>query len=386
MFSSRTRWDRTVNRLARLADEKRRSGAPFLDLTESNPTRVGLPYPHDLLVPLADPGGLTYEPAPLGLAATRTAVAADYRRRGLDVGPDRIVLASGTSEAYAHLFKLLCDPGDAVLVPQPSYPLLDFLAAAEGIDVHRYPLRYDGEWHLLADDLARCLTPRTRAVVLVHPNNPTGSYLKRDEGEALLALCAPHDLAVVSDEVFADYAFRHDARRVPSLADDGPALAFALGGLSKSCGLPQLKLAWIAVAGPRALRDEALARLEILGDTYLSVGTPVQRGAPALLARLPELQAPVAARVLGNREALARRLKAGAPATLLTAEGGWYAVLQVPATISEEERVLRLLVERDVLVHPGYFFDFAAEAYLVVSLLPEPDVFAEGIERLLQDL
>jgi aspartate/methionine/tyrosine aminotransferase len=386
MLSSRTRWDRAVNRLTRLVIEKRRAGSSVLDLTESNPTRVGLPYADDLLAPLADRGGLVYEPAPLGIAEARAAVSLDYERRGLAVGPDRIVLASGTSEAYGHLFKLLCDPGDAVLVPQPSYPLFDFLATLESIEVHRYPLRYDGEWHLAVDELARAVTPRTRAVVLVHPNNPTGSYLKTDEAERLLALCAGAGLALVADEVFADYAFREDRRRVPSLAVDGPALAFALGGLSKSCGLPQLKLAWIAVAGPAAIRDEALARLEFIGDTYLSVGTPVQRAAGSLLARLPELQAPIAHRVRGNRESLRRRLPAGSPATLLDAEGGWYAVLRVPATVPEEERGVGLLANRDVLVHPGFFFDFPTEAYLVVSLLPAPDVFSEGVDRLLRDL
>jgi hypothetical protein len=386
MFSARTRWDRTVNRLTLMLHEKRRAGASVLDLTESNPTRAGLPYPDDLLRPLADRGGLTYEPAPTGLGVARAAVARDFARRGLAVSADRIVLASGTSEAYGLLFKLLGDPGDAVLAPLPSYPLFDFLAGLESVEVHRYPLRYDGEWHLAVDEVARALTPRTRAVVVVHPGNPTGSFLKRGEGEALAELCAGRDVALVSDEVFADYTLRDDDRRLPSLAVDGPALTFCLGGLSKSCGLPQLKLAWIAVAGPPAPREEALARLELLGDTYLSVGTPVQRAAPELLPRLPELQAPIAARVRGNHRALRRRLAAGAPATLLDAEGGWYAVLQVPATVPEEERVVRLLAERDVLVHPGFFFDFPSEAYLVVSLLPPPEAFAEGVERLLRDL
>jgi alanine-synthesizing transaminase len=382
MFSARTAWDLTPNRLATLLEDKRRQGHRILDLTETNPTRVGIPYPSDLLAPLADPGALRYDPSPLGLVAAREAVAADYARRGVAVDPGRLVLAASTSEAYAWLFKLLCDPGDAVLVPQPSYALFEYLARLESVDVRPYPLSYDGEWHLSAEAVAESVAPRTRAVVVVSPNNPTGSYLKRAEADALLALCAERGLAVIADEVFADYAFGPDPRRLASLAEDGPALAFALGGLSKSCGLPQLKLAWIAASGPERWRAPARARLEVVADTYLSVSTPVQRAASALLARRSELQAPIAGRVAENRDTL-RRLAGGSPASLLHGEGGWSAVLQVPATQSEEERVTRLLEQHDVLVHPGYFFDFPREAFLVLSLLTPTDVFAAGVERIL---
>ena len=385
MFSERTRWERSANRLARLLDAKRAAGAPILDLTEANPTRAGLAYPDDLLEPLADPGGLVYEPAAPGLAAARAAVAGDYARRGLALDPDRLILTASSSEAYALLLKLLCDPGDAVLVPRPSYPLLEYLARLESVAVAHYPLRYDGVWQTDLTDLAAAITPRTRAVMVVHPNNPTGSFLKRHGAQALMALCAERGLALVADEVFADYAFSADPRRAGSFAGDAPALAFALGGLSKSCGLPQLKLGWIAVSGPEALRDEALARLEIAADTYLSVGTPVQRAAPALLHRKGELQAAIMERLRGNLATLRARV-AGSPATLLAAEGGWYGVLRIPATLGEEERVLRLLEARDVLVHPGYFFDFESEAFLVISLLPPPDTFAEGVARVLADL
>jgi alanine-synthesizing transaminase len=299
------------------------------------------------------------------------------------VDPDRIFLTASTSEAYAWLFKLLCDPGDAVLVPRPSYPLFSYLARLESVDVVPYALAYDGEWHLSADAVREGLGARTRAVVVVSPNNPTGSYLKRMEADALLALCAERGLAVVSDEVFADYAFAPDPRRVASLADDGPALAFSLGGLSKSCGLPQLKLAWIAVSGPETWRAPAIERLEVVADTYLSVSTPVQLAAGALLARRPELQGPIAERVAANRGALRRRLGEGSPATMLAAEGGWSAVVQVPATQGEDELVARLLEEHGVLVHPGYFFDFPREAFLVLSLLPPPETFADGVDRIL---
>jgi len=383
MLSARTGWDLTPNRLSSVLEARRRRGEPVLDLTETNPTRVGIPYPPDLLAPLADPAALTYEPSPRGLASAREAVSADHARRGVTVDPGRVLLTASTSEAYAWLFKLLCDPGDAVLVPRPSYPLFGYLARLESVDVHPYALSYDGEWHLDPDAVRDAVTPRTRAVVVVSPNNPTGSFVTRTEAEALLELGAERGLAVISDEVFADYSFGSDPRRAASLAGDGAALAFSLGGLSKSCGLPQLKLAWIAVSGPEKWRAPALARLEVVADTYLSVSTPVQRAAPALLARRRELQRPIAERVAANRDALRRRLGAGSPASLLGAEGGWSAILQVPAAESEEQRVTRLLEEQGVLVHPGYFFDFPREAFLVLSLLPPRDVFEEAIDRIL---
>jgi aspartate/methionine/tyrosine aminotransferase len=383
MFSTRTGWDLTPNRLSSLLEARRNRGEPVLDLTETNPTRVGIEYPPDVLAPLAHPEALRYDPAPAGLASARAAVAADHARRGVTIEPSRVLLTASTSEAYAWLFKLLCDPGDAVLVPRPSYPLFSYLARLESVDVHAYALSYDGQWHLTLDAVREALTPRTRAVVVVTPNNPTGSYLKRTEAEELLALCAERELAVISDEVFADYAFGDDPRRTASLAAGGAALAFSLGGLSKSCGLPQVKLAWIAISGPERWRTAAQARLEVVADTYLSVSTPVQRAAPALLARRPELQRPIAERVAANLDGLRHRLGPGSPASLLHTEGGWSAVLQVPATQSEEERVTRLLEEHGVLVHPGYFFDFPREAFLVLSLLPPPDLFARAVDRII---
>jgi len=386
MFSERTRWDLRPNRLAERLAAKRAAGARILDLTESNPTRAGLPCPDDILAALARAEARRYEPRPFGLPAAREAVAADFARRGFPVGPDRVVLSASTSEAYAFLFKLLCDPGDEVLVPRPGYPLFEFLATLESVRVLPYPLAYDGEWHLDLSALRDALGPRTRAVVAVSPHNPTGACLRRDERDALETLCARRGVALVSDEVFADYTFRDEPRRAASVARDGPALAFALGGLSKSCGLPQLKLAWTAVTGPEPLRRDALARLEVVADTYLSVSTPVQVAAPELLSRREELSAPIRARVRANLEALRAAIGAGCPATLLEPEGGWSAVLRVPATRTEEERVTRLLEERDVLVHPGYFFDFPHEAFLVLSLLPPESDFAEGVARVLADL
>lgn len=386
MFSARTRWDLEPNRLDLILRDKRTAGEIVLDLTESNPTQAGIDYPADLVALLADPAGLRYEPAPFGLARAREAVAADFARRGSPVDASRVVLTASTSEAYAFLFKLLCDPGDEVLVPRPGYPLFDYLAGLESVRPVAYPFAHDGEWHLDLAALRERATAKTRALVVVSPNNPTGAFLKKTELLALEAFCAERGLALVADEVFADYAFREDPGRAGSVARDGNALAFALGGLSKSCGLPQLKLAWIAVTGPAAIREQALARLEVVSDTFLSVGTPVQRALPALLARRAELQRPLADRVAENLEALRRRLPPGCPASLLEPEGGWYAVLRVPATVPEAERVERLLGERNVLVHPGYFFDFPHEAYLVLSLLPRPRTFDAGVARILGTL
>jgi aspartate/methionine/tyrosine aminotransferase len=383
MLSARTRWDLTPNRLAALAARARADGRPLLDLTETNPTRAGLEAPSRVLELLARPSGLRYQPDPRGLLDARRAVAGDYARRGFAVDPEHVVLTASTSEAYAFLFKLLCDPGDSVAVPRPSYPLFEFLARLEGVEVVAYPLRHDGEWHAGRGDVEAALTPRTRALVVVSPNNPTGSYLKRGEADALLALCAERGLALIADEVFADFAFGEDPRRVTSVAGRSEALAFALGGLSKSCGLPQLKLAWIAASGPDSLRDEALARLDIVADTYLSVATPIQEAAPAILGDLAALQAPLRERTAANlahlREAVAR-----VPAvSLLPPEGGWSAVVRVPAHHGEDDWCARLIEEDGVLVQPGYFFDFPHEAFLVLSLLTPRDAFAQGVARVL---
>lgn len=387
MFSKRTRWDLRPNRLSRLLQEKRAAGARVIDLTETNPTGAGLRCPEELLALLGQPAGCRYDPSPFGIRPAREAVAADFERRGVKVSPDRIVLSASTSEAYGFLFKLLCDPGDEILVPRPGYPLLEFLGALDTVRVRGYPLHHDGSWCFDLEALRGALSPRTRAIVVVSPGNPTGAYMTEEERDVLEILAAENQVALICDEVFSDFALTGPGRR-PSLAHDGPALAFSLGGLSKSCGLPQLKLAWTAVSGPADACREALERLEVVADTYLSVSTPVQVAAPEILARVEELQAPIRERTRLNLRCLSARLDAAArsPASLLEPEGGWAAVLRVPASVSEEERVTRLLAEHDVHVHPGYFFDFPQEAYLVVSLLPDPATFEEGVDRLLASL
>jgi aspartate/methionine/tyrosine aminotransferase len=383
MLSSRIPPSLAPNALARALARLGAEGLPCIDLTESNPTRVGLAYPPELLAPLADPGSLTYAPVPLGLPAAREAVAGDYGRRGIALTPERIALTASSSEAYSLLFKLLCEPGDRVLVPVPSYPLFEYLTRLEGVEAAPYPLRHDGGWEIDLEVLRRAVTPRTRALLTVSPNNPTGSLTTRQELATLAALCAEHGLALIGDEVFADYPLRPRAEGARSVLEQQQALAFSLGGLSKSAGLPQLKLGWIGLGGPAPLVERALEGLEFLCDSYLSVSTPVQRAAAALLAAGAGIRAQIAARTHANLAALDAAV-AGHPAvSLLRPEGGWCAVLQVPAVRSEERMVLELLEAERILVHPGHFFDFPREAFLVLSLLvPEP-IFAEAVPRML---
>ena len=298
---------------------------------------------------------------------------------------ERILLTASTSEAYAYLFKLLTNPGDEVLVPRPSYPLFEFLADMESVAVRQYPLVYHGGWSIDLHGVEAALTPRTRAIVLVNPNNPTGSYVKRGELDALTALCASRDVALISDEVFADYALADDADRVATLAGVEECLAFSMSGLSKVAGLPQMKLGWMVVNGPAALRAEAWEKLEWIADTYLSVSTPVQCAAARLLAAGEEVQRQIRRRTAENL-AFARGALAGSAANILAVEGGWYITLQVPRVRSEEEWTLELLEHADVLVQPGFFYDFEAEAFLVVSLLTDTEIFREGLARLVSKL
>ena len=379
MFSSRFHWDPAPNRLTRLLQEKRYAGAAILDLTESNPTHAGLSYPREIVEALADPRALRYEPQPAGLLAAREAVCRYYAEAGCTVEPDRVLLTASTSEAYAYLFKLLADPGGEVLVPRPSYPLFEFLATMESLRAVPYPLVYHRGWSIDCDALATAITPRTRAIVLVNPNNPTGSFLKRDELQFLQSLGIP----LISDEVFADYAFTEDPRRVRTLAAATEVLAFSMSGLSKIVGLPQMKLGWIVISGPAAARAEARDKLEWIADTYLSVSTPVQQAAPRLLELGRGIRVQIAARTRANLAWLRSSVAADSPCSILALEGGWYATMQVPRVRREEEWALELLGEDNVLVQPGFFYDFESEAFLVLSLLTAPDTFQEGCRRLL---
>jgi alanine-synthesizing transaminase len=386
MFSTRFKWDLQTNRLARLIAEKKRAGARVLDLTESNPTRAGFEFPEAEILPaLAQAPAMLYEPQPKGLLIAREAVTAYYAERDFTVDTERIHLTASTSEAYSYLFKLLADQGDNVLVPQPSYPLFDFLAALEGVELRPYELHYihPAGWQIDFDSIEQALTPATRAIILVNPNNPTGSFIKREELQRLNDICARRELALIVDEVFSDYAFSGDERRAASLVENTQALTFVMSGFSKILVLPQMKLGWIVTNGPASLREEAIERLDLIADTFLSVGAPVQHAAPQWFKLRAGLQRQILERVKGNHDWLANQVE-HTSCRLLAVEGGWYAALEIPRHFPEEELVLRLLAEEDVLVHPGYFFDFPREAFLVFSLLPIPETFRLACERVIK--
>ncbi len=383
MFSNRLPPDMTPNALTRALDRARASGVDLIDLTESNPTHAGFAYPPDVLAELSRPDALSYDPAPLGLPAAREAVAADFARRGVAVPADRVMLTASTSEAYALLFKLLCNPGDRVLVPAPSYPLFEHLARLEAVEVGQYRLEYHGLWDIDFGSLERAVDDRTRAVLVVSPNNPTGSWIKRRELGTLVRLCERHGLALIGDEVFGDYPLEPADGIAASVLQQSDVLTFGLAGLSKSAALPQLKLGWIGVSGPPSQVTAALASLELISDTYLSVTTPVQVAAAGLLTHGAALRAQVGRRTRNNLDLLRHHARQHPSCGVLRAEGGWSAVVQVPAVRPEEELVLELLEHDHVLVHPGFFFDFPREAYLVLSLLPPRERFDEGVHRLL---
>jgi alanine-synthesizing transaminase len=386
VFSRRLPWPTPDNELAKLERALRAAGTPLADLTVSNPTAVDLPDHGAELAAALGAGGdggagiARYLPSPLGPPEARAAVAAEYARLGAQVPADCIALTASSSESYALLFKLLADPGDSVLIPQPSYPLFDYLARLEGLVPRAYRLAYDGEWHV---DWSSVDVTGARAIVLCNPNNPSGSFLRRADLARLADLAAGAGCALIADEVFADYPLAPAADAVPTVAAASlPALTFALGGLSKSCGLPQMKLGWIAARGPGA--SEALARLELIADTYLSVGTPVLRALPALLALGARIRQEIRARVASNRAALAATVRPGAPITVLPTEAGWSAVLRLPATCTDERWSLDLLAQHHILVHPGYFFDLPGPGSpLVLSLLTPPETFAQALRTIL---
>jgi len=384
-FASRIDVDLEPNALAAAFAARRAAGGRILDLTTSNPTRAGFAYPEaEILAALASPAALRYEPDPRGLPAARAAISAYYAARGESVDAEDLLLTASTSESYALLFKLLAEPGDEILVPAPSYPLFEMLAALESVRLARYPLEHAASrgWRIQREALEAALSPRTRAVVVVHPNNPTGSYVQADERAWLEALCASRGLPLVADEVFLDYG--RGAACETSFATARGALAFALSGLSKLAGLPQMKLGWIALAGEWRVRKRTRERLEFIADAYLSVGAPVQHAAAALLGLRDAVQRQIRERVAAN-DSLLRERCAGVPdLRVLEREGGWYAVLELSEEIDEEAFCVRLLEEHGVLVHPGFFFDFEHPGVLVVSLIAQPADLAEGIARVIE--
>lgn len=386
-FSFRTAWDLRENPIARVHSGMRANGKRILDLCESNPTRVKIFESEHLIALLGHPRGAIYEPLPFGHPQAREAVSAYYGDRSFHVSPDKTLICASTSEGYSFLFKLLCNPGDRILVPAPSYPLLEHLAQLEGVELIAYPLIREAGFNLDVDairDYAR--DERVRAIVMVHPNNPTGTFVRRADAVAVEEIAAKLGIALIVDEVFGDYAHEPlPESRLASFAGRNTALTFVLSGLSKIIAAPQLKLGWIAVSGPDELVNESLSRLEMIADTFLSVNTPVQRALPELLAARGPIQQAVLARVTGNLSILDGAILAegGTSAVRrLPADGGWYTILEVPRTMSDEGWVELLLIEEGIFVHPGFFFDMDREGFLVLSLLPEPEVFAEAVGRL----
>jgi alanine-synthesizing transaminase len=382
MFSRRTDWKLTPNRFTQVQQELLAEGREMLDLTISNPTRAGLQYDAKaVLDALVDPTAMDYDPQPKGLRSAREAVAGYYVERNADVDPESIILTTSTSEGYSYVFRLLCNADDEILVPKPSYPLFEFLADLQDVTLGSYPLLYDHGWQIDFPSLSKAVTNRTRAVVVVHPNNPTGSFVADEERAALNKFCREHNLALIVDEVFLDYA--HDGVGRPTFAVNQGVLTFTLSGVSKISGLPQMKLAWIVTSGPEQAVSAALARLEVIADTYLSMSAPIQLAAPALLEQRHSIQALLRDRVRVNLDRLDRELAKQKSCRRLKVEGGWYAVLRVPVTQSDEDLAIEILRQRSVLVHPGHFYDFPSDGYLILSLITPPENFRQGIARVL---
>ncbi len=385
MFSQRTDWKLAPNRYTEACERFRAEGRVALDLTASNPTCVNLAYDAPtILKSLSAPESLRYQPEPKGLLSARKAVAEYYHSLAAEVSPDRILLTTSTSEAYSFVFRLLCDSGDEVLVPVPSYPLFQFLADLQDVKLVPYQLLYDHGWQIDLRGLEKKLTERSRAVLVVHPNNPTGSYVSPKEMRALNWLCARRRMAVVADEVFLDYTLEGAAHG--SFAKNSRALTFTLSGLSKLAGLPQMKAAWLVTSGPEELAAQAMARLEIIADTFLSMNTPVQLALPTLLAQRSAFQQQLRVRLRANLKELDRQLAKQTLIERLEVEGGWYVPLRVPATRSDEDLAIELLERQSVLVHPGHFYDFPGDGYLVLSLLPTREDFRNGVQRVLAHL
>ena len=383
-YSQRLSWSFSLNPFIQTVERKRRAGARLIDLTVSNPTEVLADYPHSAIASAySQIRDYTYQPEALGHASARRAIADWYQQRGFVISPAQIALTASTSEAYASLFKLFCNAGDEVLAPVPSYPLFEYLASLESVRIVPYRLLYDGDWFIDFDNLERQISERARAIIVVNPNNPTGSFLKTWEAEKLMELARQRAIPVISDEVFMDYSFANGANRFTTFVGINSILTFSLNGLSKSAAMPQLKLGWIAINGPEEEQAIACERLELILDTYLSVGTPVQYALPLLLETGANLKAKLVERTRRNLLALDRILK-NSPAHILHAEGGWSAVIQLPNTQPEDFWINRLLSEYDVIVQPGYFFDMPSEAYVVVSLITPEQELAESIARLRQ--
>jgi len=387
IFSRRTNWHRGNNPLTEAVELRRKSGKPIYDLTISNPTECGFDYPEqDILRAISNHASFQYRPDLRGLLSARESIANLYHEKGARVDPSDIFLTASTSEAYSLIFKLLCDPGDSVVVPIPSYPLFDYLTRANDVTTQPYRLFYDHGWHIDLASLSGAISPRTKAIVLINPHNPTGMFLKKPELQQIKTIAQEKSLSLIVDEVFAEYAFEDDLNRVPTTADSQDCLTFTLDGISKMCGLPQMKLGWIVLSGERKVGQEATGRLEILSDMFLSVNAPAQNGLGRLLAAGSIVCSQILARVRTNYETLRSAISTGSPCSLLSSEGGWYGILLVPRTKPDEQWAMELLEEKGVYLYPGYFFDFEQEGCLIVSLLPDKNTFEPAVKILLAHL
>jgi aspartate/methionine/tyrosine aminotransferase len=382
MFAKRTNWNLETNRLSLALAAHLAAGRPLIDLTVSNPTDCAFQYDEAaILDSLRNPAALKYEPNPRGLAVARSAVAHYYAEHGAAVPINDILLTTSTSEAYSYAFRTLCDPDDELLIPEPSYPLFEYLADIQDVRLVRYPLVYDYGWQIDFHALEQAITPRTRGVIVVHPNNPTGHFCKPAETGKLNEICAAKSMAIIADEVFLDFSLTQE--KPATFATNKGALTFTMSGLSKICGLPQMKAAWLIVSGPEPYKSKALARLEVIADTYLSMSAPIQLALPAFLGLRHEFQKQLLARVKVNLTELDKQIAMHKSCSRLEVEGGWNVVIRVPATRSGEGLALELLTTKGVYVHPGHFYDFLTDGYLVVSLIAEPANFMKGLTRLL---
>ncbi|HEV2315692.1 MAG TPA: pyridoxal phosphate-dependent aminotransferase [Candidatus Acidoferrales bacterium] len=382
MFADRTSWNLTTNRLAEALSHHRARGKLLFDLTVSNPTECGFVYDCDaILRALSSPAATIYQPEPRGMATARRAIAEYYAARGCDVPIDDILLTTSTSEAYSFVFRLLCNPGDELLIPAPSYPLFDFLADIQDVKLVRYPLFYDHGWEIDFHALEQAITSRTRGVIVVHPNNPTGHYTNLAAIKRLNKICSTKNLAIIADEVFLDFSLTQKPH--PSFAANREALTFTMSGLSKIVGLPQMKVAWVITSGPERWKSPASARLDVIADAYLSMNAPIQSAVPSFLQQRAGFQKQLIARVRDNLRELDRQIAVQDSCSRLEVEGGWYVVLRVPATRSDEDLAVDLLENSDIYIHPGHFYDFPGDGYLIASLITPEQNFAEGIRRLL---
>jgi alanine-synthesizing transaminase len=381
MFAKRTNWNLETNRLSAALAAHRAAGKPLIDLTVSNPTECGFRYDEEgILNALRNPAALKYEPNPRGLAVARDAVAQYYAERGAVVSSNGIFLTTSTSEAYSYVFRTLCDPEDEILIPAPSYPLFEFLADIQDVRLVHYPLVYDYGWQIDFHTLEQAIKPWTRGVIAVHPNNPTGHFMKMEEIRKLNEICAAREIAIIADEVFLDFALRE--KQAATFAANSEALTFTMSGLSKMCGLPQMKAAWLIVSGPELLKEKALARLEVIADTYLSMNAPIQLALPAFLGQRRDFQRQLVTRVEENLLELDRQLARQESCSRLKVEGAWNAVIRVPATRTDEELSIDLLASKGLYAHPGHFYEFPSDGHLVVSLIGPEAAFAKGIQLL----